>query len=283
MIVAAWKEPVKGWTVSKNGPQGFIMGASKGVLRRLPVNTSLIYDYIPIDVVINTVIASTWFSAQLPDSKPTVNGQTPIFHCTTSTCNPFRWDDISSILSTALHSHPIRGAVWYPNIKFIPNLFMYWISSAIFHFIPAYILDFITKLSGGRPILIRLHKNVNRSLGKLAPFIFNEWKFDNSRTLHLQEEMNIDDQSTYYIDPTSINWASFFVNLTIGVRKYLHKESDKTLKQALQKQFVFRLANIGVQLLVIIGVCYLSSFITGTPFSSNYWFALIPIIFGYIF
>jgi len=79
---------------------------------------------------------------------------------------------------------------------------------------------------------------VNRSLGKLAPFIFNEWKFDNSRTLHLQEEMNIDDQSTYYIDPTSINWASFFVNLTIGVRKYLHKESDKTLKQALQKQFM---------------------------------------------
>ena len=51
MITAAWHEPVPGWTISKNGPQGFLMGASKGVIRRLPVSTKLIYDYIPIDMV----------------------------------------------------------------------------------------------------------------------------------------------------------------------------------------------------------------------------------------
>lgn len=83
---------------------------------------------------------------------PIVDEQTPVFHCTTSTCNPFRWQDIQSILSSTLCSRPIRSAVWYPNVKFLPNLFMYWISSAIFHFIPAYILDFITKVSGGRPM-----------------------------------------------------------------------------------------------------------------------------------
>jgi len=43
------------------------MGALKGVVRRLPVSQSLIYDYIPVDVVINTIIAATWFSAQLPE------------------------------------------------------------------------------------------------------------------------------------------------------------------------------------------------------------------------
>uniref|UniRef100_A0A2S2Q417 Fatty acyl-CoA reductase n=1 Tax=Sipha flava TaxID=143950 RepID=A0A2S2Q417_9HEMI len=152
MIVAAWKEPIEGWTISKNGPQGFIMGASKGVVRRLPVNQSLIYDYIPVDVVINTIIASTWFSAQFPNNAPIVDGQTPVFHCTTSTCNPFHWKAVKPVLSNTLHSFPIRGAVWYPNIKFLPNLYMYWISSAIFHFIPGYILDFVTKISGGRPM-----------------------------------------------------------------------------------------------------------------------------------
>jgi len=281
MIVASWKEPVEGWTVSKNGPQGFIMGASKGVVRRLPANPSLIYDYIPVDVVINTIIVATWYSAQLPES--TVDGQTPIFHCTTSTCNPFRWTDISSILTTTLHKYPIRGAIWYPNIKFLPNLFMYWISSAIFHFIPAYIFDSITKLSGRRPILIRLHKNVNRSLGKLAPFIFNEWKFDNARTLRLQEELSVDDKSVFYIDPTSINWTPFFINLTLGVRTYLHEESDRTLKKALKKDFLLFISNCGVQLLVVIGIWYLSSLITGTPMLANFWAALIVIIFGYFF
>ncbi|CAG9794521.1 unnamed protein product [Diatraea saccharalis] len=32
MIVGSWKEPVPGWTCSKVGPQGFLMGASKGKL-----------------------------------------------------------------------------------------------------------------------------------------------------------------------------------------------------------------------------------------------------------
>lgn len=79
---------------------------------------------------------------------------------------------------------------------------------------------------------------MNRSLGKLAPFIFNEWKFDNARTIQLQEEMNVDDQAVYYIDPTTLSWAPFFDNLVLGVRKYLHKEDKKTLQKALKKHFM---------------------------------------------
>ena len=56
MIVGSWKEPHPGWTISKNGPQGFLMGASKGVVRRLPMNVDLICDYIPVDVVVNQIL-----------------------------------------------------------------------------------------------------------------------------------------------------------------------------------------------------------------------------------
>lgn len=49
--------------------------------------------------------------------------------------------------------------------------------------------------------------------------------------------MSIDDQSIFYIDPTSIKWVPFFTNLLLGVRKYLQNEEDKTLKPALKKDF----------------------------------------------
>lgn len=62
-VTAAWKEPIPGWTCSKNGPTGFILGASKGVVRRLPANPDLVTDYIPIDVVVNNLIAAAWYSA----------------------------------------------------------------------------------------------------------------------------------------------------------------------------------------------------------------------------
>lgn len=61
LVTAAWQQPVPGWTVSKNGPQGFFMGASKGVLRRLPLDPSLIMDYIPVDVVVNAIITTGYY------------------------------------------------------------------------------------------------------------------------------------------------------------------------------------------------------------------------------
>lgn len=60
LVIGAWKEPVPGWTISKNGPQGFILGASKGIVRRLPVAKHLVYDYIPVDIVVNSLIVAAY-------------------------------------------------------------------------------------------------------------------------------------------------------------------------------------------------------------------------------
>lgn len=146
MITAAWKEPIPGWTISKNGPQGFLMGASKGVVRRLPVGTSLIYDYIPVDMVVNQVLATGCHVAQKR------SGELSIFHCTSSTYNPFKWERVVEKTNELLHMYPLKSAVWYPHLKFLSSLMMFKISAIFIHFIPAYILDFITRIAGGRPM-----------------------------------------------------------------------------------------------------------------------------------
>ncbi|KAF4521759.1 hypothetical protein B566_EDAN010025 [Ephemera danica] len=51
-------EPVPGWISSTNGPSGFLMGAARGVVRRLPMGAGLIYDYIPVDMVINEMLVA---------------------------------------------------------------------------------------------------------------------------------------------------------------------------------------------------------------------------------
>lgn len=85
MIVGSWKEPHPGWTISKNGPQGFLMGAAKGVVRRLPMDVNLVLiqhfpwfffcaklvlliflqvcDYIPVDIVVNEILVVAATSA----------------------------------------------------------------------------------------------------------------------------------------------------------------------------------------------------------------------------
>ncbi|XP_018057509.1 PREDICTED: putative fatty acyl-CoA reductase CG8306 isoform X2 [Atta colombica] len=187
MIAGAWKEPVPGWTISKNGPQGFILGASKGVIRRLPVAKHLIYDYIPVDMVVNSLIVAAY------------------------------------------------------------NVDRDRISAIFVHFIPAYILDAITRLCGGRPILVRLHTNVNRSLERLEKFIFQEWRFNNPRLLQLHESLSLEDQKLFTLDVRPLIWKDYFTDLIQGVRTYLHNESPKSLPKARSKHKILTIAHLGLQ------------------------------------
>lgn len=81
-----------------------------------------------------------------------------VYHCTSSTYNPFRWIDVESELNVILHKYPLVSAVWYPHLKLLSSIFLFRLSAIFVHFIPAYILDTITKLAGGRPMYVKYYK-----------------------------------------------------------------------------------------------------------------------------
>lgn len=245
MIIGAWKEPIPGWTISKNGPQGFLMGASKGVIRRLPVGKELVYDYIPVDVVVNELVVAA-FHAGLTEPK-TVE----VYQCTSSTRNPFRWIAVENKINNYLHKYPLKSAVWYPHLKFLPSVSWFKISAIFFHIIPAIILDTVTRIAGGRPMyvaekkkklpipinsfnfsLMKLHRNVNASLDRLEKFIFTEWAFSATKTMDLQKWLQPVDQNDFNLDIKQLEWQEYFSDLTLGARKYLSKENPKNLPAA---------------------------------------------------
>ncbi|KAF7404779.1 hypothetical protein HZH66_003685 [Vespula vulgaris] len=245
MIVGAWKEPVPGWTVSKNGPTGFLMGASKGIVRRLPIAKSLVYDYIPVDIVVNTLITAAY--AVNRDGGNNVK----VYHCTSSTCNPFKWECVESKITPFLHKYPLKSAVWYPHLKIINSLFLFRISAFFVHIIPAFILDTITRLLGGRPILIRLHNNINKSLDRLEKFIFTEWKFNNPLFMDLKKSLSEEDKDKFFMNIESLVWEDYFLNLVLGVRIYLSKDPKKTLKKARSKNMILMVAHLSLQALLL--------------------------------
>ncbi|XP_053621972.1 putative fatty acyl-CoA reductase CG8306 [Plodia interpunctella] len=270
MIVAAWKEPVPGWTCSKVGPQGFLMGAAKGVVRRLPLAAENIADYIPVDVVVNQLLVAGW------DAAKTRSGLT-VYHCSSSTCKPFQWTILEPSINGLLHKYPLKSAVWYPHLKFVPSLFMFRLSAIFVHFLPAILLDMVLRVTGGKPILVRLHKNVWNSLSRLEKFIFGEWKFYNPNTLDLAKQLNATDSELFYIDISSINWLAFFTNLHLGVRRYLNNENQKTMEAARGKDTILLVFHVTWQLLILGGLWYIFSGLTGLNMTQSAWIA--PIIY----
>ncbi|XP_069702744.1 putative fatty acyl-CoA reductase CG8306 [Periplaneta americana] len=277
MITCAWKEPVPGWTNSKNGPTGFIMGAAKGVVRRLPISKDLVYDYIPVDIVINELMVAAW---HVGSTRPQT---TPVYHCTSSTINPFRWVSVEHKLNGYLHKYPLKSAVWYPTLKLLPSLLLFRISAIFVHFIPAYILDTVTRIFGGRPILVRLHTNVSNSLGRLAPFIFSEWRFQNSHTKELQTKLTGSDKETFNLDISNLNWEEYFVNMAQGVRMYLNNEHPRTLPAAKRKDSILMVMNVLVQALVFALIWWIGSIVLGTTMTKSSWIVVVAyILFSFI-
>ncbi|XP_017148619.1 putative fatty acyl-CoA reductase CG8306 [Drosophila miranda] len=280
MITAAWKEPIPGWTISKNGPQGFFMGASKGVLRRLPLDPSIIMDYIPIDVVVNGIITTGYYVNALKVKNAGRPAELQIFHLTSSTYKPFRFDLMADKINSYLHDYPLNSAVWYPNLRLVKSLWVFRLSAILFHFVPAFFLDIVTRITGGRPILMRLHKNVWNSLNTLERFIFTEWHFDSKRLLALSKSMDVVDRNKFVIDIGELTWDEYFSNTIRGVRQYLSKESPKNLEKARRKDKILLGLHVALQLLFWFGIFKLIVWISGVSSAKA---ALILPVFYYLF
>ncbi|XP_043643134.1 putative fatty acyl-CoA reductase CG8306 [Drosophila teissieri] len=280
MITAAWKEPLPGWTISKNGPQGFFMGASKGVLRRLPLDPSIIMDYIPIDVVVNGIITTGYYVNALQAKNGGRPDDLQIFHLTSSTYKPFRFELMADKINSYLHDYPLNSAVWYPNLRLVKSLWVFRLSAILFHFIPAIILDLVTKIGGGRPILVRLHKNVWNSLNTLEKFIFTEWHFDSKRLLALSKTLNIVDKKKFFIDIGELTWDEYFANTILGVRQYLSKEPPKNLEKARRKDKILLGLHVALQLAFWYGVFKFIVCLTGI--SSAKAALVLPVLY-YLF
>lgn len=271
MIIGSWKEPVPGWTISKNGPQGFLMGASKGVIRRLPIGKELIYDYIPVDIVVNQLIVAAFHAGSTSSKKM------EIFHCTSSTRKPFRWISVHEDVNSYLHKFPLKSAVWYPHLKLLPSVTWFKISAFFVHFLPAIVLDGITKLAGGRPMLLRLHRNVNASLDRLEKFIFTEFIFKADNTQKLHTWLSPDDQTTFNLDLSTLTWPDFFVDLAKGVRIYLNNEKMSNIDAARGKHTLLMVLHLLLQITIYSALWYIFACISGTTMSKSMF--IVPIFY----
>jgi fatty acyl-CoA reductase len=72
-------------------------------------------------------------------------------------------------------------------------------------------------------------------VGRLAPFIFNEWLFHNLHTLDLQKTLIGKDRELFNLDISKLDWEDYFTEMVQGVRQYLNNEHPRTLPAAKRK------------------------------------------------
>lgn len=59
-MVSAVKEPYQGWIDNANGPMGLSIANGKGILKISYINKEVCQDWIPVDVVVKSLLQVIW-------------------------------------------------------------------------------------------------------------------------------------------------------------------------------------------------------------------------------
>lgn len=110
IVASSFAEPLPGWVDNVNGPTGIILACGKGLLRTMYNKPTAIADIIPVDFVINLIIAAAWHTVEVHPNK----NEIPVYNCCTGTINPLYWGDVERLSVSNLIKYPSAQVFRHP-------------------------------------------------------------------------------------------------------------------------------------------------------------------------
>lgn len=253
IVTPAFKEPLPGWVDNLNGPVGLMIGAAKGVIRSVHCNAQYHAEVIPVDFAINAVIAIGWKIGTTHERPEDI----PVYNLTQSRTREITWGQILEEGRKVAHEYPFEMMMWYPDgnlrtSKFIHNL---WV--LFFHWIPAYLIDFMMLISGQKRFMLRIQRRIQDGLDVLQYFTTREWIFCNDKFISMRDSMNPVDKKIFSIDFEKVETTPYLTDCVLGARMYLMKEDPSSLPRCRRNLKILYVVDRSFKLLMFLLLAWL--------------------------
>ncbi|CRK97592.1 CLUMA_CG010977, isoform A [Clunio marinus] len=245
IVLASVNEPLRGWVDNWNGPTGIVSAVGKGIFHTIMCNEESVADFIPVDMVINLMVAAAWKRAL---TKPA--GMT-IYNCCTGEVKPITWGRLVSLAIEKMRIHPLEGTFWYPTGNLRRNRFLNAIHSVLAHYIPAYILDILARMAGKKPIMIKVQDKLAKSVQCLEYFTTHQWKFHGDNVVALLDALTQDDRQNFQFDVRTIQWEDYVENYVLGFRQFLFKMNPSSLEASRRRMTKLKILHQITKLLTV--------------------------------
>ncbi|XP_013403407.1 fatty acyl-CoA reductase 1-like [Lingula anatina] len=218
IVGASLREPFPGWLDNFDGPTNLLTKVGKGILRSMMGNVNGKADVVPIDLVINLMIASAWYTSVHRPSN------TMVYNLTTGNLNKATWGHWERYVRDYFLKNPLDHPLRVPRLRFTTSSVWFRLNHWIDHDLRAYVLDFFRLLMGRQPCSVQYNESQKKTLKSLDYFTLNQWEFSNDNLVMLWNKVNKEDQSVFNFNVKSINWPSYVENYCLGVKRYFLKE-----------------------------------------------------------
>ncbi|XP_039752197.1 putative fatty acyl-CoA reductase CG5065 [Pararge aegeria] len=226
IVLSSAREPVKGWVDNWNGPNGIIAAVGKGIFRTMLGTGTRVADLVPVDTVINLMIVCAW-RTHLRRGDGVI-----VYNCCTGQRNPITWQRFVKTSFKYMRKHPFSEVVWYPGGNITSNRLVHNTRALIQHRAPATVVDFFAKLSGSKPMMVRVQNKLEKASSCLEYFTTRQWAFSDDNVQALCTALSVEDRNTFDFDVTNIDWDAYIESYVLGIRRFLFKESPDTLPRS---------------------------------------------------
>ncbi|KAI4454517.1 male sterility protein 2-related [Holotrichia oblita] len=226
VVIPIWKDPLPGWTDNINGPTGLLIGAGKGVIRTMYCNSDRYADFMPVDIVANSLVACMWDGV--------ANKLVRRFYNLCSSAEyKVSYEEIINLGKQVVYERiPFNGVMWYPGGSMTKYRLLHQIRVLLYHYLPAVFIDTLLFCLGYKPILWRIQQRITKGFEVFEYYANNQWDFNNDTSMAARSQLNPKERQKYKLDGNGISYLDYFTDCTHACRLYILKETDDTIPAA---------------------------------------------------
>lgn len=239
IIESSIAEPHPGWLGKYRMSEPLIVGFAKGRLPDFPADPDIILDIIPVDFVVNAMLAAAEAIAN--------NGGIKVYHVATGTQNPLYFRGIVDATYGYFSENPmmengkpISVPVWqYPSLELFQKKLagkMRLLDSAI----RALTLLPTRAAKRRRRKLIVKQRSIQAALHYIriyAPYTRTSFEFETEKMQGLYNALSPVEQERFDFDVSQIQWQQYFQEIHIpGIKRHVLKLEDETEQTSKQKK-----------------------------------------------
>ena len=231
IIESSFDEPEPGWLGKFRMSEPLIVGFAKGRLPDFPADPDIILDIIPVDFVVNAILAAAEATAK--------RGGIEVYHVATGTRNPLYFRGIFEATYDYFiknpmieNGKPVTVPIWkYPSLE----EFQQKLDSRM------RLIDFTTAVLGRLPMrtakrkrrqLILKQSGVKALLHYIriyAPYTRTSFEFETKKMQGLYDTLSPIEQQRFNFDVSKIHWKRYFQEIHIpGIKRHVLKIEDDT-------------------------------------------------------
>ncbi|OXU24630.1 hypothetical protein TSAR_006070 [Trichomalopsis sarcophagae] len=229
IVTSAANEPTPGWTDNHNGPMGVMAGVASGVMRTFQCDPEVIPNIVPVDFTVNAMIACAWDIASQTEKR---NEDMLIYNFTSTEEAPISWGVLCKNAVSYIDQYPSEVTCWYAVLLINKFKFIYTLYALFLHWIPAYLVDLVSRCVGQNPRLQKVYEKMDKLSNVLNTFCINEWSFKNTNVQNLWTRLDSQDKQLFPFTMQNFDWHSYLDNYMKGIRMYLLKDDMKTLESS---------------------------------------------------